>query len=283
MRPDYLPSGYGRSFLEFFAPDIPAVEDVALVPDYRLHRDAPTPKDEALRAEIQGWAETQRLNALDLLEILGDELPQLPAKLAASIDEPTETAADRARDAIGFTVQEQVDIPVNDKRLIPDRLRARMSDTGILVLEKSEIKQLRMRGMCLFSEPLPIVVYGNEAPGAQAFTLAHELGHVALQSSGVSGPAVPGCDRQGCRPRRRLVQSIRIRFSGSADKSPMTWPTGWNMRMGRGLATRGGSVKEPSEVLNKTGALSETQSDSGRQNSSLFGYTGLISTTRPSL
>lgn len=183
---------YGRPFLEFFAAEIPALENVALVPDFRLHRDVPTQKDEAVRAEIQGWAETQRLNALDLLEILGDAPPALPQVLASTINEPTESAAERAREAIDFAIQEQLDLPANEKRLIPDRLRARMSDAGILVLKRTDIKKLGMRGMCLFSEPLPIIVYGNEAPGAQAFTLAHELGHVALKSSGVSGPAVTG-------------------------------------------------------------------------------------------
>lgn len=183
---------YGRPFLEFFAAEIPAIEGVALAPDYRLHRDTPTPKDEAVRADIQGWAETQRLNALDLLDMLGDAPPALPPALASTVDEQTESAAERAREAIGFTSHEQVDLPANDKRLIPDRLRARMSAAGILVLKRPDIKRLGMRGMCLFSETLPIIVFGNEAPGAQAFTLAHELGHVAIQSSGVSGPAVTG-------------------------------------------------------------------------------------------
>jgi Zn-dependent peptidase ImmA (M78 family)/DNA-binding XRE family transcriptional regulator len=183
---------YGRPFLEFFATEVPAIEDVALAPDYRLHRDAPTPKDEAARADIQIWAEAQRLNALDLLDMLGDAAPTPPQALASTLDEPTDSAAERAREAIGFTISEQIDIPASDKRLIPDRLRARMSDAGILVLKRSDIKRLGMRGMCLFSEFLPTIVYGNEAPGAQAFTLAHELGHVAIQSSGVSGPAVTG-------------------------------------------------------------------------------------------
>lgn len=183
---------YGRPFLEFFATEVPAIEDVALAPDYRLHRDAPPPKDEAARADIQIWAEAQRLNALDLLDMLGDAAPTPPQALASTLDEPTDSAAERAREAIGFTIREQIDIPTSDKRLIPDRLRARMSDAGILVLKRPDIKRLGMRGMCLFSEFLPTIVYGNEAPGAQAFTLAHELGHVAIQSSGVSGPAVTG-------------------------------------------------------------------------------------------
>ncbi|MEP0316414.1 XRE family transcriptional regulator [Hyphomonas sp.] len=183
---------YCRPFLEFFAAEVPAVEGVTLVPDYRLHRDRPTPKDEAVRADIQGWAETQRLNALDLLDMLGDTPTALPQALASSVTEATESAAERAREAIGFTIHEQFDLPVSDKRLIPERLRARMSDSGVLVLKRSDIKKIGMRGMCLFSETLPIVVYGNEAPGAQAFTLAHELGHIAIQSSGISGPAATG-------------------------------------------------------------------------------------------
>jgi Zn-dependent peptidase ImmA (M78 family)/DNA-binding XRE family transcriptional regulator len=187
-----LAKAYGRPFLEFFAAEIPAIEDVVLAPDYRLHRAAPTAKDEAARADIQGWAETQRLNALDLLDLLGEAPLALPEALASTVTEPTESAAERAREAIGFTIHEQIDVPVNDRRLIPDRLRARMSNAGILVLRRSDIKKLGMRGMCLFSEPLPIIVYGNEAPGAQAFTLSHELGHVALRSSGVSGPAMTG-------------------------------------------------------------------------------------------
>lgn len=183
---------YGRPFLEFFATEVPAIEGVVLAPDYRMHRDTPTPKDEFARAAIQSWAETQRLNMLDLLDMLGDIPPELPSALASELDEPTETSAERAREAIGFTTEEQIDLPVSDKRLIPDRLRARISEAGILVLKSPDIKKLGMRGMCLFSEPLPIIVYGNEAPGAQAFTLAHELAHVAIQRSGVSGPAAAG-------------------------------------------------------------------------------------------
>ena len=42
--------------------------------------------------------------------------------------------------------------------------------------------------MCLAEFPLPVIVYSNESPTAQAFTIAHELGHLILQQSGISGP-----------------------------------------------------------------------------------------------
>jgi len=58
---------------------------------------------------------------------------------------------------------------------------------GVLVLKKSGITKLNTRGMCLFAEPLPVIVYGNEAASAQAFTLMHEFGHVLLGESGISG------------------------------------------------------------------------------------------------
>jgi hypothetical protein len=35
---------------------------------------------------------------------------------------------------------------------------------------------------------LPIVIFGEESPAAQAFTLAHELSHIVLKESGIIGP-----------------------------------------------------------------------------------------------
>ena len=63
-----------------------------------------------------------------------------------------------------------------------------MERLGILVLKDSKLSKYGVRGLTLFTQPLPVVVYGAEAPTAQCFTLAHELGHIALQQSAISGP-----------------------------------------------------------------------------------------------
>jgi Zn-dependent peptidase ImmA (M78 family) len=41
--------------------------------------------------------------------------------------------------------------------------------------------------MCFFAEPLPIIIFSNESAAAQAFTLGHELAHVVLKVSAISG------------------------------------------------------------------------------------------------
>ena len=60
---------YDRPFLEFFSSKIPDIGVSKLVPDFRLHRDAPAPEESRSLLEIQSWAETQRLNLIDLFDI----------------------------------------------------------------------------------------------------------------------------------------------------------------------------------------------------------------------
>lgn len=76
---------YERPFLEFFSKQIPVIAEPELVPDFRLYRDAPPPEESHKLLEIQAWAETLRLNALDLFEILGYQPPTFPSSLYADI------------------------------------------------------------------------------------------------------------------------------------------------------------------------------------------------------
>jgi hypothetical protein len=72
---------YGRAFIEFFLPELPVVALPALVPDYRMHAGVTPPTDNRELQAIQQWAETQRLNALDLFDELGKQAPQIPHSL----------------------------------------------------------------------------------------------------------------------------------------------------------------------------------------------------------
>jgi len=178
---------YGRPFLEFFAREIPNVPDVDLVPDFRFHRTAPPEMEIVALEKIQRWAEEQRLNALDLLELVGEDAPRLPSELYATTRDDVEEVARNARNITSFPIERQFALKAAERRLLPDMLREVFSDCGVLVLRRSGLSRNRTRGICFFAEPLPIILYGNEAPGAQAFTLAHEFGHVLLRRSAISG------------------------------------------------------------------------------------------------
>jgi Zn-dependent peptidase ImmA (M78 family) len=143
---------------------------------------------QATSAVFATWAEAQRENAIDLYTEIGESPPELPREFHASIEQSADTAADRIREALRFDISEQVGLKSKDKHLLPGILREKFATAGVLTFRRSELKKLGIRGICIFADPLPIIIFGNESPAAQAFTLSHELAHVALGDSGIIGP-----------------------------------------------------------------------------------------------
>lgn len=183
---------YDRAFLEFFLEQAPQISEPAAVPDFRLRRDAKAPEQDRPEQDrdvtsIQSWAEAMRANALDLYEQIGGAPPALADGVFASVDGDPEAAASRARQLIGPEIDEQSSADGLD---LPKRIRNALEASGILVLRQSGLGRLGVRGICVFFTPLPIIVYGAEAPTAQSFTMVHELGHVLLRQSAISGSLV---------------------------------------------------------------------------------------------
>jgi Zn-dependent peptidase ImmA (M78 family)/transcriptional regulator with XRE-family HTH domain len=179
---------YGRAFLEFFYDEKPEIHRSKLIPDFRLHRDAADPHQNREILEIQHWAEAQRLNALELYEDMGEAPPQFPLDLSANLDSDVETVAIKARAAIGFTIEAQRRLKAVQARQIPQILREKMEDVGVLVLRENALSAYGVSGLCIVQFPLPIIAYSTEAPGRQAFTLMHEFAHIVLRESAISGP-----------------------------------------------------------------------------------------------
>lgn len=187
---------YGRSFLEFFLP-VPLVRpDEPLVPDYRLTAGNVAPADSWELRDIQRWAATQRVNVLDLYDELGDEPREIPAELFATTDNDPAEAASRSRESLAFPIQDQISLRKSEADNLPSVLRQRFEALGILALRHTALKDLNVRGICLASFPLPVIVFRNEAPSAQAFTLAHEFAHVLLRQSAITGARVTEYDQQ---------------------------------------------------------------------------------------
>lgn len=179
---------YDRHFLEFFFDNIPNINEVQLVPDFRtFSNSAPlSVKEKYSMMKLQRWVEEQRLNALALIDEIGQQPPVFSDRLNFDIHTDVEIAAETSRKLIGFEIAEQLNSgPIRTK--LPEILRDKIEMLGVLVLKHSKITNLGARGICYFADPLPVIVYGKESRGAQAFTIIHELGHVHLNLSGISG------------------------------------------------------------------------------------------------
>jgi len=189
---------YDRPFLEFFSSERPKIKPLELVPDFRMHREADIPTEHYELLLIQSEAEEIRLNALDLFEMLGEQPPILPDAIYGAVTDDVESVAAQARAILGLSIEEQLSLTSVQKDSFVNILRSKFEAAGILVAKNSALARFGGRGMCLFATPLPLIIFSTEAPSAQAFTLAHELAHVVLKLSAISGPpgfATPSAKR----------------------------------------------------------------------------------------
>lgn len=199
---------YGRAFIEFFRAAPPTERPVDVAPDFRQRPDHQSAEQAWQLRSLQKWATSQRLNTIDLFAAIGEEVPRLPAGLSASTDDSTETAADSARAVLSLSVSDQINMPRSDRDKFPNVLRSKLENAGILTLKHPDLKKIGARGLCLAHDVLPTIVYTGESPGAQVFTLAHELGHVLLRASAVS-------DKE---PFARVVNASRPRVERWCDR-----------------------------------------------------------------
>ncbi len=178
---------YDRHFLELLLPYPPELPEPVRVPDFRMHHGVKPPVQEWELQDILQWTETQRINALDLYGEIGEQPPEFPEDLFASLRDNHEVVAARSRELLDFPIQTQVDMTLKDTGKLPDILRHQFERIGVLTLKRSDLAKLRVRGICIAEFPLPAIVFMKESPGAQAFSLVHEFAHVVLRRSGVSG------------------------------------------------------------------------------------------------
>lgn len=178
---------YGREFLEFFYDEKPEIKESGLIPDYRLHKDADDPRSNREILEIQHWAEIQRINALELYDDLKETPSPFPADLKATIADSVEGFAEQARTALSFSFAAQRSLKYKDRQDLPNILRGRMDDFGILVLRENALAKFGVSGLTIVQFPLPIIVFAAEAPARSVFTLMHEFAHIVLRESAISG------------------------------------------------------------------------------------------------
>ena len=125
--------------------------------------------------------------------LLDEDAEPLPLIGSASLDDGVPAVVASLREALG--------LPVAVFRAAQGRdaafrlLRARVEETGVFVLlagnlgsHHTNIEVEVFRGMALADEIAPFVVVNpHDSPGARCFTLLHELAHLWLGQTGVSG------------------------------------------------------------------------------------------------
>lgn len=123
-------------------------------------------------------------------------------------------AARRLRDLIGWSV---ACVTADMGRNISE-LRACLETAGVLVMISGVVGQnayrkldvAEFRGFALADDLAPVIfVNGSDSNTGKLFTLAHELGHLALGNSGVSSPAF---DFRGAADEERWCNSFAAEF-----------------------------------------------------------------------
>jgi Zn-dependent peptidase ImmA (M78 family) len=127
----------------------------------------------------------------------------LPA-FTATTDKEIDRFALRAREYFGITLKDQQD--ARDARAFYVAVRRKIEDKGILVLQDSFPRE-DGSGFCLARGTHPLIVINTyrQTRGRRLFTLAHELAHVLMGKSGISGPFI----------RKNEIEWRCNRFAGS--------------------------------------------------------------------
>jgi Zn-dependent peptidase ImmA (M78 family)/DNA-binding XRE family transcriptional regulator len=215
---------YDLPFMEFLSKETPKVKPLELVPDFRTHREAENPKENYELLMIQSEAEETRLNAIDLFEMLGSEPPILPEQFYSDIKQNPEFVAFLIRNFVDLKITEQTARKAKDRYKFTGVFRSALERIGILVMKNTDLATFGARGLCLFASPLPVIIFSNEAATAQAFTMAHELGHVVLRESGISGPIKSA----STAPKIKLIEGWCNKFAGAflmpRDAVESRWP-----------------------------------------------------------
>lgn len=186
-----LATTYRRPLVTFYLPHPPARGDRG--EDFRTVTGAPSPREDAmLDALIRDVRTRQQL----LREVLIDSDDARPLTFVSScrITDGPKTVASHIREAISVSPSDQR--KARDPTALFNLLRAAAERLGVFVLllgdlgsYHSDIGEDAFRGFALADDIAPFVVINdNDATTARSFTLMHELAHIWIGATGVSGP-----------------------------------------------------------------------------------------------
>lgn len=130
-------------------------------------------------------AQQRRELALELYSDFGEELPAFT--LTATLTEDPEEVGKRIRQALGVTLEEQVQWRRNDPLGPFKAWRYAMEAQHILVFQMNRVGWNEVSGFALAESRLPIIaVNRSDVPNRRTYSLLHEYVHILLHLSGAS-------------------------------------------------------------------------------------------------
>lgn len=192
-----MASVYHRPLIAFYMEEpprpAPRVEDFRTMTEAAHHDD--TARLEALVRDV-------RVRQSILKDIMLDEEGSEPVAFVGSIDQDTsvEEAAGRVRIALEIDDDRGLRRGISSAEDLFRELRRRTERLGIFVLvlgdlgsHHTAISAAAFRGLAIADPLAPIVVINDQdAKAAWSFTLIHELAHVFLGRTGISGAPSTG-------------------------------------------------------------------------------------------
>lgn len=170
---------YKRPLAVFFLPAPPA--DFQTMKDFRRVPGAALHMSPALTYEVRR-AHERREVAVELAAAVNESAA--PFAHRAQQSEDPEVVATRLREALGISVQEQLDWRNNGTALKFWKQAAEA--IGVLVFETEKVEVGEARGFSVAEDLLPVIVLnGKDSHAGRTFTLGHELAHVLIRAGGV--------------------------------------------------------------------------------------------------
>jgi Zn-dependent peptidase ImmA (M78 family) len=157
--------------------DFQVISDLRRLPGEGMRRISPQ-----LHLQIRA-AQERREIALDLLEEVGDEVPELP--LSATLDDDPKTLGAKVRALLRVT--EAAQRGWRDNREAFNAWRAHIEAAGVLVFQMDKVGTNEASGFALSETKLPVIAVNRaDVLSRRTFSLLHEFAHLILSASGVS-------------------------------------------------------------------------------------------------
>lgn len=222
-----IASTYRRPLTAFYKKTAPELGDRG--EDFRTHRGAISRQESALLDALLRDIRVRQDMVRALLED-DEDAHSLEFVGSMNVTQPVIEAAVRIRKALGIEIAQQRNL--NDPDALFVLLRNHVEKIGVFVLlvgnlgsHHTNISEQVFRGFAIADELAPfIVINDQDAKTARTFTLIHELAHIFVGSTGVSGAPSTIEPETPLARVERFCNDIASEFLLPADQIPARAP-----------------------------------------------------------